>query len=143
MVVVGSSSTTNSSSRGSSRTNSHSFSASSQRGQSRVRLQPIAVFTTSVATPRRVATELKGGALFVELTTTAPVTVPVLASRPHQFHLRGRGSEDEVVDVALHTSSRSRGLRDGFLPSTVSRQRSLSVTWSKVFFHFLVIQLKF
>ena len=64
----------------------------------------------------------------MELMTTAPVTVPVLASRPHQFHLRGRGSEDKVMDVALHTSSRSRGLRDGFLPSTASRQRSHSMT---------------
>ena len=57
----------------------------------------------------------------MELTTTAPVTVPVRASRPHQLHLRGRGSEDEVMDMALHTISRSRGLRDEFSPSTASR----------------------
>ena len=57
----------------------------------------------------------------MELTTTVPVTVPVCTSKPHQLHLRARGSEDEVVDVALHTSSRSRGLRDGFSPSTASR----------------------
>ena len=57
----------------------------------------------------------------MEPTTTAPATVPVHASRPHQLHLRGRGSEDDVADVASHTSSRFRGLRDGFLPSTASR----------------------
>ena len=116
MAMVGSSSSTSSSSGGSNCTSSHSFSGSSQRGRTRARLQPIAVFATSVATLRRVAIELRGGALFVEPTTTVPVTVPVHASRPHQLHLRGRGSEDEVVDVALHTSSRSRGLRDGFSP---------------------------
>ena len=121
VAVAGSSSSTSFSSGGSSHTSSHSFSGNSQRGQSRARLQPIAVFATSVATPRRVATELRGGALFVELTTTVPATVPIRTSRPHQLHLRSRGSEDEVVDVALHTSSRSRGLRDGFLPSTASR----------------------
>ena len=65
----------------------------------------------------------------MELMTTVPAIVPVRASRPHQLHLQGRGSEDEVVDVALHTSSRSRGLRDGFLPSTANRQRSHPVTW--------------
>ena len=64
----------------------------------------------------------------MELTTTTPVTVPVRASRPHQLHLRGRGNEDEVVDVVPHTSSRFRGLRDGFLPSTTSRQRSPPAT---------------
>ena len=57
----------------------------------------------------------------MELTTTVPAIVPIHASRLHQLHLRGRGGEDEVVDVALHTSSRSRGLRDGFSPSTTSR----------------------
>ena len=65
----------------------------------------------------------------MEPTTTAPAIVPVRASRPLQLHLRGRGSEDEVVDVVLHTSNRFRGLRDGFSPSTASRQRSPSVTW--------------
>ena len=64
----------------------------------------------------------------MELTTTTPATVPVRASRPHQLHLRGRGSEDEVADVASHTSSRFRGLRGGFLPSTANRQRSLPRT---------------
>ena len=64
----------------------------------------------------------------MELTTTAPATVLVRANRHHQLHLRGRGSEDEVVDVALHTSSRSRGLRDEFSPSTASRQRSRPTT---------------
>ena len=65
----------------------------------------------------------------MELTTTAPVTISVRANKPHQFHLRGIGSEDEVVDVALHTNSRFRGLRDWFLPSTASRQRSRQATW--------------
>ena len=65
----------------------------------------------------------------MELMTTAPATVPVRASRPNQLHLRDRGSEGEVVDVALHTSSRSRGLRDRFLPSTASRQKSRPATW--------------
>ena len=74
-----------------------------------------------MATPQRVAIELRGGTLSVELTTTAPVTVPVCANRPHQLHLRGRGSDDEVVDVALHTSSRFRGLRDKFSSSTAKR----------------------
>ena len=60
----------------------------------------------------------------MEHMTTAPATVPVRASMPHQLHLRGRGSEDEVADVASHTSRQFRGLRDGFSPSTVSRQRS-------------------
>ena len=64
----------------------------------------------------------------MELTITAPATILVCASRPHQLHLRGRGSEDKVVDVVLHTSSRFRGLRDGFSPSTASRQRSPLVT---------------
>ena len=64
----------------------------------------------------------------MELTTTVPATVPVRASRPHQLHLRGRGSEDEVPDVASHTSNSFRGLRDGFSPSTASRQRSPLVT---------------
>ena len=82
-----------------------------------------------MATPRIVATELRGGVLFVKRTTTVPATVPVRASRPHQLHLRGRGSEDEVVDVVLYTSSRFRGLRDGFSPSTTSRQRSPPATW--------------
>ena len=108
-----------------------------------MRVRPIAVFATSMATPRRVAIELRGGALFVELTTTALTTVPVRASRPHQLHLRGRGSEDKVVDVALHTNSRSRGLRDELLLSTASRQRSRPVTWWKVFSRFLTIQLEF
>ena len=79
----------------------------------------------------------------MEPTTTAPATVPVHASRPHQLHLRGRGSEDEVVDVVLHTSSRFRGLRDGFSPSTASKQRSLPATLLKVFSHFLVTQPEF
>ena len=79
----------------------------------------------------------------MELTTTALATVPVRASRPHQLHLKGKGSEDEVVDVALHTSSRFRGLRDGFSPSTASRQRSPPATLLKVFFHFLVTRPKF
>ena len=82
-----------------------------------------------MATPQIVAIELRGGALSMELTTTTPATVPVRASRPHQLHLRGRGSESEVVDVALYTSRRSRGLRDGFSPSTANRQRSPPVTW--------------
>ena len=129
VAVVGSNSSTSSSSGGSSRISSHSFSDNSQRGQSRVRLWPIKVFATSVATPWRVAIELRGGALFVELMTTTPVTIPIRTSKPHHLHLRGRGSEDEVVDVALHTSSRSRGLRDGFSPSTISRQRSPLATW--------------
>ena len=64
----------------------------------------------------------------MERTTTAPAIVPVRASRPHQLYLRGRGSEDEVVDVAFHTNSRSRELRDGFSPSTTSRQRSHHAT---------------
>ena len=79
----------------------------------------------------------------MELTTTAPAIIPVRTSRPHQLHLRDRGSEDEVVDVALHTSSRSRGLRDNFSPSTASRQRSHLVTWWKVFSCFSTIQLEF
>ena len=57
----------------------------------------------------------------MERMTIAPSIVPVCASRPHQLHLKGRGSEDEVVDMVLHTSSRFRGLRDGFLPSTANR----------------------
>ena len=52
----------------------------------------------------------------------------VAASRPLQLHLKGRGSEDEVVDAAFHTSNRFRGLRDGFSPSTASRQRSPPAT---------------
>ena len=79
----------------------------------------------------------------MELTTTAPATVPVRASRPHQLHLRGRGSEDEVVDVVLHTNSRFRGLSDGFFPSTANRQRSPPATLLKVFFHFSVTRPKF
>ena len=79
----------------------------------------------------------------MELTTTAPATVLVRASRPLQLHLRGRGSEDEVVDVASHTSSRFRGLRDGFLPLTTSRQRSPLATLLKVFFPFSVTQPEF
>ena len=79
----------------------------------------------------------------MELTTTAPATVPVRANRPRQLHLRGRGSEDEVGDVASHTSSRFRGLRDGFSPSTTSRQRSGPATLLKVFFRFLVTQPEF
>ena len=79
----------------------------------------------------------------MERTTTAPATVPVRASRPHQLHLRGRGSEDEVADVASHTSSRFRGLRDGFSPSTASRQRSLPATLLKVLFHFSATQPEF
>ena len=75
----------------------------------------------------------------MELTTTAPATVPVCASRPHQPHLRGRGSEDEVADVVLHTNSRFRGLRDGFSPSTTNRKRSRPATLLKVFSHSLVI----
>ena len=142
MVMVGSSSTS-SSSRGSSRTSSHSFNGSSQRGQSRVRLQPTAVFATSAATLWRVATEPRGGALSVELTTTAPATIPVRTSRPHQLHLRGRGNDDEVVDMAFRTSSRSRGLRDGFSPSTTSRQRSPPATLLKVFFHSSVTRPEF
>ena len=123
VVVVGNSSTSHNS-RGSSCTSNHSSSGSSLRGQSRARLQPTTAFATSAATLRRVATEPRGGASFVERTTTAPATVPVRASRPHQLHLRGRGSEDEVVDVVLHTSNRFRELRDEFSPSTASRQRS-------------------
>ena len=96
-----------------------------------------------MATPQIVATELRGGVLSTKLTTTTPATVPVHANRPHQLHLRGRGSEDEVVDVVLHTSSRFRGLRDGFSPSTASGQRSLLATLLKVFFHFLATQLEF
>ena len=64
----------------------------------------------------------------MELMITAPMTVPVRASRSHQLHLKGRGSEDKVIDVALHTSSRFRGVRDGFSPSTARRQRSRLVT---------------
>ena len=79
----------------------------------------------------------------MELTTTAPATVPVRASRPHQLHLRGRGSEDEVADVASCTSSRFRGLRDGFSPSTASRQRSRPAISLKVFFHSSVTRPEF
>ena len=64
----------------------------------------------------------------MELTTTVPATVPVRASRPRQLHLRGRGSKDEVADMASHTSSRFRGLRDEFLPSPASRQTSHQAT---------------
>ena len=127
MVMIGSSSTSHSSG-GNSRTRSHSFNDSSLRGQSRARLQPTAAFATSAATPQRVATEPKGGALSVELMTITPATILVRASRPHQLHLRGRGSEDEVVDVALCTSSRFRGLSDRFLPSTANRKRSCQAT---------------
>ena len=128
VAVVGNSSSTSSSNKGSSHTSSHSFSGNSRRGQSRARVQPITAFATSVATSRRVAIELRGGALFVELTTTAPATVPVHASRSHQLYLRGKGNEDKVMDVASHTSSRFIGLRDGFSPSTASRQRSRQAT---------------
>ena len=139
MEMVGSSSTSHNSSRGNSRTSSHSSSDNSLRGQSRARCQPIAQLAISAATPQRIATEPSAGVLFVELTTTALATVPVRASRPRQLHLKGRGSEDEAVDVVLHTSSKFGGLRDGFSPSTVSRERSPPTTWSKILFHFLVI----
>ena len=139
--MVGSSTSHNSG--GSSRTSSHNFSGSSLRGQSRARCQPIAQLAISAATPRRIATEPRGGVSFAELTTTAPATVPVRASRPHQLHLRGRGNEDEVMDVALCISSRFRGLRDGFSPSTASRQRSQPTTLLKVFSHFSVTRPEF
>ena len=142
MEVVGSS-TTSHSSGGSSHTSSHSSSGSSLRGPSRARRQPIAQLAISAATPRRIATEPRGGVSFAEPTTTAPATVPVRASRPHQLHLRGRGSEDEVAEVASHTSSKFRGLRDGFSPSIASRQRSPPATLLKVFFQFLATQLEF
>ena len=128
MEMVGSSSTSHSSSGGSSHTSSHSSSGSSLRGQSRARRQPIAQLAISAATPRRIATEPRGGVSSVELTTTAPAIVPVHASRPHQPHLRGRGSEDEVVDMAFRTSCQFKGLRGGFSPSTSSRQRSHPAT---------------
>ena len=86
-----------------------------------MRARAIVACATSVATLRIVATELRGGVLFAELMTTAPVTIPIRTSRPHQLHLRGRGNEDEFVDVVLHPSSRFRGLRDEFSPSTASR----------------------
>ena len=142
MVMVGNSSTSHSSG-GSCHTSSHSSSGSSLQGQSRARRQPIAVLAISAATPQRIATEPRGGVSFVELTTTAPATVPVRASRPLQLHLRGRGSEDEVADIASHTCSRFRGLRDRFLPSTANRQRSPPATLLKVFFHFSVTRPEF
>ena len=110
MVVVVGSSSTSSSSGGSNRITSHSFSGSSLRGQSRARRQPIAQLAISAATLRRIATEPRVGVSFVERMTTAPATVPVRASRPHQLYLRGRGSEDEVTNMASHTNSRFRGL---------------------------------
>ena len=108
-----------------------------------MRVRAIVACATFVATPRIVAIELRRGVLFVELMTTVPAIVPVHASKPHQLHLKGRGSEDEVVDVVLHTSSRFRGLMDGFSPSTTSRQRSPPATLLKVFFHFSATQLEF
>ena len=143
VVMVSSSSTSHSSSGGSSRTSSHSSSGSSLRGLSRARRQPIAQLAISAATPRRIATEPRGGVSFAELTTTAPAIAPVRVSMPHQLHLRGRGSVDEVADVASHTSSSFRGLRDEFSPSTASRQRSRPATLLKVFSHFSVTRPEF
>ena len=70
-----------------------------------MRVQAIAVCATFVATPWIVTIELRRVVLFAELKTTAPMTVPVRTSRPHQLHLWGRDSEDKVVDVVLHISS--------------------------------------